>query len=257
MAAQIAELAQLPFDLAGGPLIRAHLDRLYRRDEHILLLVLHHAIGDAWSSAILFRDLAESYNRACRRTRTCARRAAFPVRGLHRLAERLAAWGRARAPARLVAPSAARRPGTAGSCRPTGHARRGKATAAAAGAMDSTRRCWIVIDEFARASLGDPLHGAAVGLRRVAVAICRPAGPRHRLAGGRATARGAGRGHRLSSPTRSHCASNRRATRISSRCWARFVTPRWLPSITRTCRSRNWSKPCNRFGGSVTRRYSR
>ncbi|HEX6042084.1 non-ribosomal peptide synthetase [Longimicrobium sp.] len=51
------------FDLANGPLIRAQLLRM-APDEHVLLLSLHHVVGDAWSLGILFRELAELYDAA-------------------------------------------------------------------------------------------------------------------------------------------------------------------------------------------------
>ncbi|MEZ4449167.1 MAG: amino acid adenylation domain-containing protein [Nannocystaceae bacterium] len=55
-----AEEAARPFDLAAGPLVRARLLRL-ERDEHVLVLVLHHIVGDAASIGILLRELAELY----------------------------------------------------------------------------------------------------------------------------------------------------------------------------------------------------
>ena len=48
------------FSLARGPLFRALLLVLGRR-EHILLLQLHHIIADGWSMEILARELAELY----------------------------------------------------------------------------------------------------------------------------------------------------------------------------------------------------
>jgi amino acid adenylation domain-containing protein len=50
-----AEAAR-PFDLARGPLLRATLVRLGAA-ESVLLLTLHHAVADAWSMALLFREL--------------------------------------------------------------------------------------------------------------------------------------------------------------------------------------------------------
>src|SRR5437764_6425617 len=50
-----AEAAR-PFDLARGPLLRATLLRLGAA-ESLLLPTLHHAVADAWSMAILFREL--------------------------------------------------------------------------------------------------------------------------------------------------------------------------------------------------------
>ncbi|MBA2682590.1 MAG: amino acid adenylation domain-containing protein [Ktedonobacteraceae bacterium] len=47
--------AHRPFNLARGPLLRITLLRL-RREEHILLLTLHHIISDAWSSGIFMRE---------------------------------------------------------------------------------------------------------------------------------------------------------------------------------------------------------
>jgi amino acid adenylation domain-containing protein len=50
-----------PFDLAKGPLFRIRLLRL-GRNEHALLLTLHHIICDGCSVAVLLEDLADSYS---------------------------------------------------------------------------------------------------------------------------------------------------------------------------------------------------
>jgi amino acid adenylation domain-containing protein len=52
--------AQLPFDLAAGPLMRVQLLRL-AEDEHILLLSQHHIITDGWSMGILVREVTALY----------------------------------------------------------------------------------------------------------------------------------------------------------------------------------------------------
>jgi amino acid adenylation domain-containing protein/non-ribosomal peptide synthase protein (TIGR01720 family) len=49
-----------PFDLAAGPLFRATLLRLGEQ-EHVLLLCLHHAVADGWSTGVLFRELSALY----------------------------------------------------------------------------------------------------------------------------------------------------------------------------------------------------
>ena len=54
------EAAGLPFDLVAGPLFRMQLLRL-NDHRHLLLLTLHHIISDAWSTAILHRELAVIY----------------------------------------------------------------------------------------------------------------------------------------------------------------------------------------------------
>jgi amino acid adenylation domain-containing protein len=54
------EEAQRPFDLACGPLLRITLLRL-ADDEFVLLRGIHHIVSDAWSSGILFSELAEIY----------------------------------------------------------------------------------------------------------------------------------------------------------------------------------------------------
>ena len=52
--------AARPFDLAAGPLFRARLLRL-GADDRMLLLCMHHAVTDAWSMAVLFRELPALY----------------------------------------------------------------------------------------------------------------------------------------------------------------------------------------------------
>ncbi|HTL55433.1 MAG TPA: amino acid adenylation domain-containing protein, partial [Candidatus Limnocylindrales bacterium] len=49
-----------PFDLENGPLARATLFRL-GKEEHVLLINLHHIICDQWSLNLLFEELARNY----------------------------------------------------------------------------------------------------------------------------------------------------------------------------------------------------
>jgi len=56
----VSELAQRPFDLTSGPLIRAKLLQLGDSD-YILSLTLHHIISDGWSMSVLFRELTQFY----------------------------------------------------------------------------------------------------------------------------------------------------------------------------------------------------
>jgi amino acid adenylation domain-containing protein len=60
----ITEEAQRPFDLGRGPLLRTQLLRL-ERQEHMLLLTMHHIVSDGWSMEILIRELATLYQAFC------------------------------------------------------------------------------------------------------------------------------------------------------------------------------------------------
>ena len=62
--ALLRTLATEPFDLSRGPLLRVHLLKL-ADDEHVLLLIIHHIIADAWSLDVLYRELATLYQCAC------------------------------------------------------------------------------------------------------------------------------------------------------------------------------------------------
>ncbi len=55
-----AAIVQTPFDLEEGPLVRAALVRT-APDRHLFLLCLHHIVADAWSIAILLKELASLY----------------------------------------------------------------------------------------------------------------------------------------------------------------------------------------------------
>ncbi|MEO6738975.1 MAG: condensation domain-containing protein [Chthoniobacteraceae bacterium] len=55
-----SEEVSKPFDLRQLPLLRVSLFKL-GRDEHVLLINLHHIICDAWSCAILARELTSLY----------------------------------------------------------------------------------------------------------------------------------------------------------------------------------------------------
>ncbi|WP_219503304.1 non-ribosomal peptide synthetase [Nonomuraea ceibae] len=57
----LAERSNRPFDLAAGPLFRVSLLRAGPR-EHVLLMVLHHIVSDAWSlERILYPELSALY----------------------------------------------------------------------------------------------------------------------------------------------------------------------------------------------------
>jgi acyl carrier protein len=55
-----AEEARKPFDLAQGPLLRVTLLKL-DQVEHVILLTMHHIIGDAWSMRIFIREMSVLY----------------------------------------------------------------------------------------------------------------------------------------------------------------------------------------------------
>jgi amino acid adenylation domain-containing protein len=58
---RIAALINKPFDLAGDYMLRAQLITL-TKEEHILVLTMHHIAADGWSSAILINELIEGYS---------------------------------------------------------------------------------------------------------------------------------------------------------------------------------------------------
>ena len=60
LEATLSRLASEPFRLDIAPLIRVTLIRL-ADDDAVLLVVMHHIVGDQWSCAVLGRDLAAAY----------------------------------------------------------------------------------------------------------------------------------------------------------------------------------------------------
>ncbi|HUN44157.1 MAG TPA: amino acid adenylation domain-containing protein [Acetobacteraceae bacterium] len=60
----IAEEMARQFDLAAGPLLRVRSFRLVA-DDHVLLLITHHIISDAWSVGVFVRELSEHYSAIC------------------------------------------------------------------------------------------------------------------------------------------------------------------------------------------------
>ena len=53
--------ANLPFDLAAGPLFRAALLRA-AADDHLLTWTMHHAVSDGWSTGVFIRELTALYD---------------------------------------------------------------------------------------------------------------------------------------------------------------------------------------------------
>jgi len=59
LASRLREGAYAPFDLARGPLLRVRA--FGTGDTTVLLIVMHHIVGDAWSMGILLRELGAGY----------------------------------------------------------------------------------------------------------------------------------------------------------------------------------------------------
>ncbi|MCA1568630.1 MAG: amino acid adenylation domain-containing protein [Acidobacteria bacterium] len=57
---RLIELAQRPFDLEQGPLMRVGLFTLSEQ-EHVLVLAVHHIVADFWSLAVLMEELGALY----------------------------------------------------------------------------------------------------------------------------------------------------------------------------------------------------
>ncbi|WP_144635207.1 non-ribosomal peptide synthetase [Bordetella genomosp. 13] len=58
--AHAQQVADTPFDLCAGPLLRAGLVRLDEQ-EHVLVLAMHHIVSDAWSMGVLVEELVTQY----------------------------------------------------------------------------------------------------------------------------------------------------------------------------------------------------
>lgn len=56
----VQQQAYLPFDLANGPLARRVLLRV-DAETHVLVLTIHHIIGDGWSISIIIQELLAAY----------------------------------------------------------------------------------------------------------------------------------------------------------------------------------------------------
>ncbi|GAA6615701.1 aminotransferase class V-fold PLP-dependent enzyme [Scytonema sp. NUACC26] len=61
---QAVQEAQKPFDLKGDLLLRVKLLRLGKQ-EHIMLLTMHHIVSDGWSTGLLVQELATLYQAFC------------------------------------------------------------------------------------------------------------------------------------------------------------------------------------------------
>ncbi|WCS22933.1 amino acid adenylation domain-containing protein [Methylobacterium sp. NMS14P] len=62
--AALRALSRRPFDLTRAPPLRAVLSEADPAGARVLLVVMHHIAVDAWSTARLFRDLAQAYRAA-------------------------------------------------------------------------------------------------------------------------------------------------------------------------------------------------
>jgi amino acid adenylation domain-containing protein len=59
-SAAASALAQEPFDVTGGQLVRAGLYRI-ASDRHVLAVSMHHLVTDAWSMGLLLKEFARLY----------------------------------------------------------------------------------------------------------------------------------------------------------------------------------------------------
>jgi amino acid adenylation domain-containing protein len=67
LKARIEQDARTPFDLVGGPLVRAQLLRL-AQGKHVLVFTAHHIVCDGWSVNVLIGELSELYRAKLEKT---------------------------------------------------------------------------------------------------------------------------------------------------------------------------------------------
>lgn len=60
LAEACVRLAEEPFDLASGKVFRVDLLRV-GDDDHVLLLCMHHIVGDGWSDSLVQKEISEIY----------------------------------------------------------------------------------------------------------------------------------------------------------------------------------------------------
>jgi amino acid adenylation domain-containing protein len=58
---RLAQEPQRPFDLSSEPALRVKIVRLAKQ-EHVLLLSMHHILADAWSMSIMIREFSQLYD---------------------------------------------------------------------------------------------------------------------------------------------------------------------------------------------------
>ena len=61
---KLAELFREPFDLATGPLLRPHLIAT-AADDHVLMVMIHHIVSNAWSNKVVMQELGALYTAEC------------------------------------------------------------------------------------------------------------------------------------------------------------------------------------------------
>ena len=57
----VGVFAERSFDLTRGPLLRSSLLKL-DRNEHVLVVAIHHIVFDGWSIGVFVRELSQIYN---------------------------------------------------------------------------------------------------------------------------------------------------------------------------------------------------
>ncbi len=199
------EEALRPFDLSQGPLLRVSLLRLGAQ-EHVLLLVhaphrLRRLVHRASCCARWPRSTAPSPGRAL-----AAAAAAHPVRGLRRLAARLAPGRGAGVAGSPTGASSWRACPTRWSCPPTGRARACRATAAPCWRTACLGPCSEALCALAQPRGRHALHDAAGGLPGAAAPLHRPGGHRRRHARSPAASQPSSRASSASSSTPWCCA---------------------------------------------------
>ena len=246
-AAALREEAPRPFDLAARPAAARRAAAAGRAASTCCCSTMHHIVSDGWSMGVLVRELAALYAAFATGQPSPLPRAARPVRGLRRLAARVAAGRGAGGAARLLEAAARRRAARAGAAhRPAAPARAVASAARTLPVRAARERSSEALKALCPARGRHALHGAAGRLPGAAVALLRPGRHQRRLAHRRPHPRGDWRASSASSSTRWSCARAWPATPPSASCWPQVRRrPRWAPTRTRTCPSRSWWRRCS------------